>query len=145
MSAPSTPRRIRNAGIHWNYGPLPPNVRIASADLELFFAPILANTFNGTRPAVWLAQNEWNNCQMRGGGAPFIEQSGLLANAVQGDSVRNEFASDRLASFLEAQYRHRTLLVGTLVRAIGDTNFRSPIDGDPTRVPQIVVSFYRLP
>lgn len=134
-----------NAGIHWNYGPLPANIRIASATMQISFTSILANTFNGTKPSVWQAQNDWVACIMRGGGAPFVEQSGLLASAVQADSIRNDFASDRLSSFLEAQYRHRTLLSGTLIRAIGDTNFNSPFFADPTKVPQVLVSFYRLP
>jgi Big-like domain-containing protein len=134
-----------NAGIHWNYLTLPDNIRIASVTMELFFIDILAGNFNGTKPSVWMAQNDWLPCVMRGGGPPFIELSGLLANAAPFDDHRNDFTSDRLSAFIEAQYRHRTLLPGTLIRTLTDTNFNSPILADQSKVPQIVVRFYRLP
>jgi hypothetical protein len=134
-----------NAGVHWNFTPLPANVRIASATMQLFFVDILANTYNATRPTVWMAQNEWLACVMRSPGPPYTEGSGLLASAVQGSATRNDFTSDRLSAFLEAQYRHRTLLPGTLIRALSDTNFNSPGVADQTKSPQIVVRFYRLP
>jgi hypothetical protein len=134
-----------NAGIHWNYVSIPPNVHLAGATMQLFFTDQLAGNFNSTRPAVWMAQNDWQACLMRGGGPPFIELSGLLANAVEFSPTRNDLSSDRLAAFLEAQYRHRTMLPGTLIRTLTDTNFNAPAVGDPSKVPQVVVRFYRLP
>ena len=135
-----------NAGIHWNYVSIPANVRFAGATMELFFTDQLAGNFDATKPVAWMAQNDWQACVMRGGGPPFIESSGgLLANAVSFNSTRNDFTSDRLSAFLEAQYRHRTMLPGTLIRTLTDTIFNSPGLSDPTKTPQIVVRFYRLP
>lgn len=134
-----------NAGIHWNYASIPANVRLAGATMELSFTDPLAGSFNATKPTAWLAQNDWQACVMRGGGLPFTEATGLLASAVPYDSTRNDFTSDRLAGFVEAQYRHRTMLPGTLIRTLTDTNFNSPALIDQTKVPQVVVRFYRLP
>ena len=134
-----------NAGIHWNVALLPGNVRIAGATMSLFFTDPLAGSFNATQPAVWMAQNEFQACVMRGGGPPFIELSGRLASSVSIDPLRNDLSSDRLAAFVEAQYRHRTMLPGTLIRTLTDTNFNSPALADQSKVPQIMVRFYRLP
>jgi hypothetical protein len=134
-----------NAGIHWNYPSIPDNVRIAGATMSLFFTDQLAGRFNTTQPAVWMAQNEFQACVMRGGGPPFTEASGLLANSVSVDPIRNDLTSDRLAAFVEAQYRHRTMLPGVLIRTLTDINFNSPGLSDRSKVPQVMVRFYRLP
>lgn len=134
-----------NAGIHWNYLAIPDNVRMAGATMSLFFTDALAGKFDVTRPAAWMAQNEFQACVMRGRGPPFIEQSGLLANSVSIDPLRNDLTSDRLAGFVEAQYRHRTMLPGVLIRTLTDTNFNSPGLADRSKVPQVMVRFYRLP
>jgi hypothetical protein len=134
-----------NAGIHWNYLAIPDNVRIAGATMSLFFTDPLAGNFNTTQPAAWMAQNEFQACVMRGRGPPFIEQSGLLANAVSITPTRNDLTSDRLAAFVEAQYRHRTMLPGVLIRTLTDTNFNSPGLSDLSKVPRVTVRFYRLP
>jgi hypothetical protein len=134
-----------NAGIHWNYASIPGNVRIAGATMEISFTDPFAGRFPTTQPTAWMAQNDWQACVMRGGGPPFTEASGLLASAVAFDSLRNDFTSDRLAAFIEAQYRRRTMLPGTLIRTLTDINFNSPALIDQTKVPQVVVRFYRLP
>ena len=134
-----------NAGLHWNYQDVPSNARLASATLRLFFLDIYAGSFNGTRPSLWLAQNEWSACAMRAPGPPYNELSGLLANAVPFDNLENDFTSPRLAAFLEAQRRGRTLIYGTLVRTNSDIRFHSAGAPDPNKRPFIEVRFYRVP
>jgi hypothetical protein len=133
-----------NAGFHWNMAALGTNARVASVTFQLFF-PSPNTGWNITQPSVWLAQNDWVACTMRAPGPPFQENSGLLANSVQASDVRSDLSSDRLASFFEAQYRQRTLLVGTLVRTLSNTAFVTPNNIDPTQRPRLVVRFYRLP
>jgi hypothetical protein len=134
-----------NAGIHWNFASLPDHVRIAGATMSLFFTDAFAGSFDTTKPAVWMAQNDFQACAMRGGGPPFTEPNGLLAGAVPIDPIRNDLTTDRLAAFVEAQYRHRTMLPGVLIRTLTDTNFNSPLLVDFSKVPQMIVRFYRLP
>jgi hypothetical protein len=134
-----------NAGLHWNYSAIDANVKLADATLRLFFTDVLAGTFNSTQPTLWMAQNEWSACLMRAPGPPYTEGTGLLANAVPATTVENDFTSPRLAAFLEAQLRRRTLVYGTLVRTLGNTNFQSPSATDATKRPSIVVHYYLLP
>ena len=134
-----------NAGLHWNYSALGSEARLAGATLQLFFTDSNAGKFDTTTPSLWMAQNDWLACTMRAPGPPFAEQSGLLANAVAVDTLRNDFSSNRLAAFFEAQYRRRTLLYGTLVRAQVNVSFNSIAGTDPNRAPRVVVRFYRVP
>jgi hypothetical protein len=134
-----------NGCIHWNFGTVPANVRFASATIKLWTTDINANTFGRTQPAVWMAQNDWSPCAVVSPGPPFIEQSGFLASAVPTSSIEAHFDSARLTAFCEALYRRRTLLFGTLFRTQENVSFHSTLATDPTRIPVMVVRFYRLP
>ena len=113
--------------------------------MRLFFTDLQAGNFNATQPSVWLAQNDWNACAMRAPGPPFNELTGRLADAVPADNIELDFTSARLAALLEAQYRKRTLLFGTLVRSLANTSFNSNGAFDATKQPRMVVRFYRIP
>lgn len=143
VSLPSGPGF--NAGLHWNYTPLGANARLAGATLKVWVTDVNSGTFNNTRPSLWMAQNEWLACTMRAPGPPFAEPSGLIANSIAVDNLEVDFDSERLAAMLEAQYRRRTLVYGTLIRTLVNVTFHSPVSPEPAKTPRLVVRFYRLP
>ena len=103
------------------------------------------NDIVATQPALWMAQNEWISCQIIAPGPPFAELSGLLATGVAESPTVVRFSSDRLGALLEAQFRGRSLLFGTLVRANSLISFQSTTGGDFNSIPRCVVRFYHLP
>ena len=134
-----------NGSIHWDYTALPPAVHFAGATMRLFTSDGFAGTILAAQPTVWMAQNEWIACSVGSPGPPFNESTGLLASGVEASVTEADFSADRLAALLEAQYRGRTLVYGTLVRAEVNTSFQSTLAPDVTLRPQVVVRFYRLP
>ena len=134
-----------NCSLHWYLAAIPPNVRFASATIRLTATDVFGNVVQFVRPTVWMAQNDWVPCSIVAPGPPFTELSGELAEAVGVGSVGAELTSGRLGAFLEAQYRGRSLLHGTLIRSSQNILFHSSIAEDPAKRPQTVLRFYRLP
>ncbi len=134
-----------NAAIHWNLGNVPANARFVSATLRLFTVDANANTFARTQPALWMAQNDWSACVVLAPGPPYAEPSGFLANAEPVSGIEAHFDSIRLTAFLEAMYRQRSQLFGTLIRTQENVTFHSLLTTDVSKLPVVVVRFYRLP
>ena len=135
-----------NASMHWNLSTLPQGVRLAGVTVQLTLQPSFAGSVPIANPTIWMTQNDWTGCFNRVPGPPYNEPSqGLLARAVAADPVHAQFTSDRLAAFMEALYRGRTLLYGTVFRSDANIAFYSPRNVDPDIVPQAVIRFYRLP
>jgi hypothetical protein len=132
-----------NCSFHWEYAGLPLGVHFAGATMKLTTTDVNVGSIPAAQPAVWMAQNEWSPCAVRSPGPPWNELSGFLAQAVAVGDNEADFTSDRLAAFLEAQYRGRTLLYGTLVRTEINTSFQSQTAADLAKRPRIVVRFYR--
>ena len=134
-----------NGSIHWDYGLLPANIRMASASIRLITTDPYVGSVPAAQPTVWMAQNDWTACSVLAPGPPFNELSGFLASGVAASASEADFSSDRLAGLIEAQYRRRTLLYGTLVRAGQNISFHSRLVANPSLSPRVVVRFYRVP
>ncbi len=131
-----------NGAIHWDYARIPANARVVSATMTLTTTDAYAGTFVRMRPVVWMAQNEWSSCTILAPGPPWNEPSGLLALGTQVDDLRANFTSDRLAAFVETQRRQRTLLYGVLVRTAENVAYHSPLSGNSSAIPRLVVRFH---
>jgi hypothetical protein len=137
---------IFNGAVHWDLGALPAVARLQSVSIKLNISATDTSTVEGSQPTVWMAQNEWLPCSMNSPGPPYNELSGFLAAASPENSSKTAvFSSDRLAGLLEAQFRGRTLLYGTLVRASHQVSFHSTLALDLANRPSVVVRFYRVP
>jgi hypothetical protein len=134
-----------NGAVHWEVGQIPAGARLQSVSLKLSIWSADTSTVGGTQPVLWMAQNDWQACTMNSPGPPFIEQSGLLAPATATDSKTAVFSSDRLAGLLEAQFRGRGFLYGTIIRASHTVNFHSTSSLDFGSRPSAVIRFYRVP
>jgi hypothetical protein len=134
-----------NGALHWDVGQIPANARLQSVSATLNVFTTDTSTVQGTQPALWMAQNDWSACVMNSPGPPFIETTGLLAAGTPQTDRTAAFRSDRLAGLLEAQYRGRTLLYGTIVRAVHAVSWHSSLSGDQASRPSAVVRFYRVP
>jgi hypothetical protein len=132
-----------NAAIHWNYAQLPADARVVSATLTLTALDVHAGAVGAAGSGVWLSQHDWSSCSVLAPGPPYHELSGLLANGAATSPLQLEFTSARLAAFVEAMARQRTLLNGMLVRTPNDLQWHSPL-GAAGKIPQLVVRFQRL-
>ena len=134
-----------NGAVHWEVGVIPGNARLQSASVKLNIWSSDTSTVEGSQPALWMAQNDWQACTMNSPGPPYYEISGFLANATPENSKTAVFSSDRLAGLLEAQLRGRGFLYGTIVRASHAVSFHSTSSGDFANRPSAVIRFYRVP
>lgn len=134
-----------NAAVHWSFSGLPADARLVGARVRLQVVDANANSFDRSLPSVWLAQNDWNACQVRAPGPPFTEATGLLASGTPVDAITVDFASDRLAACLEALHRRRSFVFGTLFRTQTNVSFHSPSAPDQSRIPVLVVRYQRAP
>ena len=134
-----------NGAVHWDVGRIPDGARLQSVSLKLNIWSADTSTVQGAQPELWLTQNDWLACSVNTPGPPYYELTGFLATATTEDSKSAVFSSDRLAGLLEAQFRNRGLLYGTLIRAIHAVSFHSELSGDFPGRPSAVVRFYRLP
>ena len=134
-----------NGAVHWDVGQIPGNARLQSVSAKLNIWSADTSTVEGSQPALWMAQNDWQPCTINSPGPPFYELSGFLAPATTEDSRTAVFSSDRLAGLLEAQLRGRGLLYGTVVRASHAVSFHSTLSGDFGNRPSAVIRFYRVP
>jgi hypothetical protein len=134
-----------NGALHWALGSIPADARFQSVTVRLTTGSTGTNDITATQPALWMAQNDWVNCQIVAPGPPFAELSGLLATSVAETPSVAVFRSDRLGALLEAQARGRSLLFGTLVHANSLIVFQSTTANDFNFVPKCVVRFYHLP
>ncbi|HEV2106434.1 MAG TPA: hypothetical protein VGU27_11975, partial [Candidatus Eisenbacteria bacterium] len=92
------------AGVEWDLAPLPAGSRLAAARLVLHTAPAYAAQLAAAAPQVFAPQNPWLACACGFPGPPYHDPTGFLANGVPGpDPLAVQFASDRLAAFLEAE------------------------------------------
>ncbi|MEQ1831808.1 MAG: Ig-like domain-containing protein [Candidatus Eisenbacteria bacterium] len=133
-----------NGCFHWNLGALPANTRLVSATVRMWALDQSLAAFARSQPSLWMAQNDWSACSIVAPGPPFVELSGLLANA-QVTGVEAHFESPRLTAFLEAVQRRRSQVFGTLVRTQENVFVHSLNSLDPTKVPVVVVRYLRLP
>jgi len=78
-------------------------------------------------------------------GPPFNELTGQLATAIEAGPTRFDFTSPRLAAFVEAQARGRTLIQGVVIRSRDIFNFHTPVSLSPQLQPRITVRFQRIP
>jgi len=134
-----------NGAIHWNYQSLPADARVVGAKMSLFAVFTNGGAAGAGNSFLWMSQNDWVPCLITAPGPPFTELNGQLSNGFAVGPLQLDFGAPRLAAFLEAQARQRTLLHGMLVRTPGDTPFYSPSNGDPDTWPRVVVRFQRLP
>lgn len=134
-----------NAAVHWNYAPLGPGAMIESVRMRVVMQDSSAGRYSYKQPSVWMSQNNWTPCTVISPGPPFNEVSGFLSGSDSTSTTEISFRGTRLAAFLEAQYRGRTLLTGVVLRSLENVFFHSPLVGDPARVPNIVIRFYRPP
>ncbi len=132
-----------NGAIHWDYSRIPRGARVVDATMTLTMQDVYAGAFNGTRPVVWMAQNEWTSCTIIAPGPPWNELSGLLAVGAALDDLNVGFTSDRLAAFVEAQHRQRTLVYGVLVRTTNNVVYHSELSANSLATPRVVVRFHR--
>ena len=134
-----------NAALHWDFTRLPADARVTLASMSLHLPDTEVGRFPSYSPVTaWMSQNDWQACSIVAPGPPYTELSGQLATAVLGSSTRLDFAADRLAAFVEAQARLRTLLPGLLIRSRDNFNVHSPIVADGNLQPRITVHYQRL-
>jgi hypothetical protein len=134
-----------NGAIHWDYTTVPAGVRLVGATLTLTALDVNAGGTGGANSGVWMSQNDWTACSVLAPGPPYNELSGLLASGNAVTPIQIEFTSARLAAFVEAMARQRTLLSGVLVRTPGDVQFHSPLAFDPAKHPRLLIRFQRIP
>ncbi len=134
-----------NAAIHWNYSTVPAGARLVGATLTLTALDGNAGATGGANSGVWLSQNDWTACSVLAPGPPYPELSGHLASGNAVTPIQLDFSSDRLAAFVEAMARQRTLLSGLLVRTPLDVQFHSALAFDSAKHPRLVIRFQRVP
>jgi hypothetical protein len=134
-----------NAAVHWNFTGLPADARIVDARLRMWFTDQFSGSFAASRPAVWMAQNEWVACAITAPGPPFAEPSGFLASADSVSSLEFGFRSDRLSAAVEALARRRSFIFSTVFRTSINVNLHSTLSGEDTKTPVMVVRYQRLP
>jgi len=134
---------LANGSIHWAIA-LQGSLRFASASVELTAQDPFAGTIPVAKPTLWMAQNDWSPCTIVTPGPPFNELTGNLGTATAVSPTVADITSDRLAALLEALYRGRTLLFGTLIRTSQDITFDSQNVSDPALKPHAIIRFYRI-
>jgi hypothetical protein len=134
-----------NGAVHWNVAAIPADARLQGATARLALSTGPTNGIGVARPALWMAQNDWQACAIIAPGPPFPENTGFLASGTEETPTTAAFNSERLAAMLEAQKRKRAFVFGTLVRADASITFQSTSSGDPSGRPTAVVRFYRIP
>jgi len=137
---------VFNAAIHWDYSRLPLNARVVDATMTGYLPDLEAGRFASVQPVtLWMSQNDWQSCTIVAPGPPFNELTGQLATAIEAGPTRFDFTSPRLAAFVEAQARGRTLIQGVVIRSRDIFNFHTPVSLSPQLQPRITVRFQRIP
>jgi hypothetical protein len=132
-----------NAAIHWNLSEIPADAWIVSASVELVAQASYTGRFQQQQPSLWLSQGEWLSCAVLTPGPPYAEAAGLLSEATMVDDARVRFDAPRLAAFFEAQLRNDIYTHGTLVRALQNVFYESPLTFDLSKQPRATIRFVR--